>query len=227
VIVGEADDGPKALALIRTHRPDVAFLDIRMPGLTGLEVARSLDVPTQVVFVTAYDSHALEAFEANAIDYVLKPVDPVRIDKVLAKLKRSVHSNTQDSVSVLLEKLQKITGKLSEIERDTTKDLTWLQVAVGSQVRMVHINDVIYFESDTKYTRVVADDCDGLIRTSLKDLLEAVDPTTFLKTHRGIVVNRRFVRSVYRQGEVVEIELKGRAEKLKVSTANHHLFRAM
>lgn len=108
--------------------------------------------------------------------------------------------------------------------------LEWIQVAVGQQVRMVHVDDVMYFESDTKYTRVVSEDCDGLIRLTLKELTEALDaalPGRFLQTHRSTVVNRRFVRSVHRKGEVVELELKGRTERLKVSLANHHLFRAM
>ncbi|HNV58816.1 MAG TPA: LytTR family DNA-binding domain-containing protein, partial [Rhodoferax sp.] len=105
--------------------------------------------------------------------------------------------------------------------------MEWLQVAVGTQIRMLHVSDVIYFESDTKYTRVVAEDCDGLIRISLKELLESLDSSTFLQTHRSSLVNRRFVHSVHRKGEVVEIELKGRPERLKVSIANHHIFKAM
>ena len=221
-ILAEAGDGPSALLKIEALRPDVAFLDIRMPGLTGLEVARALTVSTHVVFVTAFDSHALEAFEANALDYVLKPADPVRMAKVIAKIKRSCELGPPSSMAELIQVLERMAPPLISATR-----IDWLQVAVGAQIRMVHVNDVIYFESDTKYTRVVAEDFDGLIRTSLKELLLSLDCSIFQQTHRATIVNRKFIRSVNRNGELVEIELKGRQERLKISTANHHAFRAM
>lgn len=228
LIVAEAIDGPTALQDVETYSPDVVFLDIRMPGLSGLDVARSITVPTKVVFVTAFDSHAVEAFEANAVDYVLKPVDPARMAKVIAKIKKNLNEGSPAPLNELLAALDRIGLSTSAVTR-TLADvrIEWLQVAVGSQVRMLHVNDVIYFESDTKYTRVVAEDCDGLIRASLKELLESIDSSDFLQTHRSTVVNRRFIRSVHRRSEVVEIELKGRSERIKVSTANHHLFKAM
>ena len=216
-IVGEAEDGFAALALVDEFKPDFAFLDIRMPGLTGLQVAQAKTAPTRVVFVTAFDSHAVEAFEVHALDYVLKPVEAVRLARVVARLK---------TLGAPAPDLARLADTLARSGVAQPR-LQWLQVAVGQQVRMVHVDDVFYFESDLKYTRVVADDVDGIIRVSLKQLGDQLDPGLFLQTHRGTVVNRRFIRAVHRQGETMELELKGMDVRLKVSQPNHHLFRAM
>lgn len=228
-IAGESGDGPSALLQIEQLRPDVAFLDIRMPGLTGLQVARAVTVPTRIVFVTAFDAHAVEAFEANAVDYVLKPLDLARLAKVVAKLRQSVDQPSGLSLSQLTDALARlgVQAPAAPLTVPAASRLEWLQVAVGQQIHMIHVEDVRYFESDTKYTRVVAEGTDGLIRTSLKDLLDQLDPGQFLQTHRSTLVNRRFIRVVHRRGEVVELELRGMAGRLKVSTANHHLFKAM
>ena len=216
-IVGEAEDGFAALSLVDELKPDFAFLDIRMPGLTGLQVAQAKTAPTRVVFVTAFDSHAVEAFEVHALDYVLKPVDALRLARVVARLK-TLGAPAPD-LARLADTFARLGGAPARLQ--------WLQVAVGQQVRMLHVDDVFYFESDLKYTRVVADDVDGIIRISLKQLGDQLDPGLFLQTHRGTVVNRRFIRAVHRQGETMELELKGMDVRLKVSQPNHHLFRAM
>lgn len=231
-ILAEAEDGPSALTQIETLRPQVCFLDIRMPGMTGLDVARAVTVPTHVVFVTAYDAHAIEAFEANAVDYVLKPLEPARLARTTAKLRRRLAEEQPASVDQLLAALTRLgvaaPGSAgAPAVSPGAGSLEWLQVAVGQQIRMVHLSEVMFFQSDTKYTRVVTADCDGLIRLSLKELMDSVPADTFLQTHRSTVVNRRYIRGVHRSGEQLEIELKGRQERLKVSTANHHLFRAM
>jgi DNA-binding LytR/AlgR family response regulator len=229
-IIGEAEDGPSSLIKIESLRPDIAFLDIRMPGLTGLQVARSITVPTQVVFVTAYDNHAVEAFEANAVDYVVKPVDPARLAKVVSKLRKTAEAGNPTSMTHLLAALQQMGIALPgtpETAQSAAKRLDWLQVAVGNQIRMVNVQDVHFFESDSKYTRVVSDGCDGLIRTSLKELSEQLGSDDFLQTHRSTLVNRRFIRAVHRRGELMELEMVDQKDRLKVSTANHHLFRAM
>lgn len=234
-VLAEAEDGPTALLKVESLRPDIAFLDIRMPGMTGLEVARAKTTPARVVFVTAYSDHALEAFEADAVDYIVKPVDPVRLVKVIAKLRRQLEEGDPGATERLLSTLSRL-GVAPGAPRaesgvpEQGRRLEWLQVAVGAQgnqVRMVHVNDVVYFESDTKYTRVVAQDCEGLVRLTLKEVLEHADPRVFTQTHRSTVVNRRFIHAVHRNGEAVDIELKNRAERLRVSTANHHRFRAM
>ncbi len=222
-IVQECEDGLSALQAIQRLQPQLAFLDIRMPGLTGLQVAQSLQgALTRVAFVTAFDAHAIEAFEAQALDYVLKPVELPRLAKTVARLRQALAEQAApQQLAQALKNLQ----QQQPAPRPAAGD--WLQVAVGSQVRLVHVDDVQFFESDSKYTRVVADDCDGLIRLSLKELLERLDPQLFLQTHRSVVVNRRHVRGVHRRGEALELEIKGREERLKVSTQHHHLFKAM
>ncbi|KIF81881.1 LytR/AlgR family response regulator transcription factor [Noviherbaspirillum autotrophicum] len=233
-IIGEAEDGPTALTLIVTRRPQIAFLDIRMPGLTGLQVAHAITVPCNVVFVTAYDAHALDAFDANAVDYVLKPVDPVRLARVAAKLKKSTTDNALADMGQLAAALSRLGVPVQNAgpgpepaHADGGATLEWLQVAVGQQIRMLHIDDVVYFESDTKYTKVVALDFEGLIRLSLKQLTEQLNADSYLQIHRGTLVNRRFIQVIHRNGEALDVEMKGRPERLKVSQPNHHLFRAM
>jgi DNA-binding LytR/AlgR family response regulator len=230
-VVAEAEDGPSALSQIETLRPDVAFLDIRMPGLTGLQVARSLTVPTNVVFVTAYDNHALEAFDANAVDYVVKPLEIERLAKLVARLKRLTAAGSAPGMDALMNALHSMgvstSGDTQLAATTDIKKLDWLQVAVGTQIRMVNVQDVYFFESDKKYTRVVAAGCDGVIRTSLKELTAQIASDDFIQTHRSTLVNRRFIHAVHRNEELVELEMKGEKTRLKVSTANHHLFRAM
>ena len=217
-IVAQSQDGPQALRDITKHKPSIAFLDIRMPGLTGLQVAQLVPATTKIVFVTAYDSHALEAFEANAVDYVLKPIDPVRLAKVVTKLRTaSSHSGNAAQVAAM-EQLSARAPK--------TEPIQWLHVSVGTKVVMVHIDDVFFFESDTKYTRVVGKDCDGLIRTSIKELKEQL-PDPFVQIHRSAVVNLHFVKAVHRIDDNVELEIRGYPAHLKVSEANRHLFKAM
>ncbi|GAA4021654.1 LytTR family DNA-binding domain-containing protein [Actimicrobium antarcticum] len=231
-IVGEAADGPAALSLIERCRPALAFLDIRMPGLTGLKVAQAMTAQTRVVFVTAYEAHAVSAFEVNAIDFVLKPVDPARLARVVTKLRNATLPMTADPAALHAAfAALGLAGPIADTSASnalaSAARLSWLQVGVGHEVRMVHINDVIFFESDTKYTRVVAADCDGLIRLSLRQLLDQIDAMTFLQTHRSTVVNRRFIKAVHRQNDLMEIVLRGHPARLKVSLPNHHFFRAM
>ncbi|WP_298925221.1 LytTR family DNA-binding domain-containing protein [uncultured Ramlibacter sp.] len=220
-IVSEAEDGPGALRAIEALQPDIAFLDIQMPGLTGLQVAQSISTRSCVVFVTAHDAHALEAFEANAVDYVLKPLDTVRVAKLVTKLQRSLETMPAVSLAQVMAALQR------EQPPAQASGPEWLQVGQGTQVRMVHVDDVMFFKSDNKYTRVVAGDCDGVIRLSLKDLLDGLDGRVFVQISRSAVVNRRFIRAVRRVDDAMELEIKGQSEKLPVSAPNHHLFRAM
>lgn len=218
-IVAEAADGPEALRALTAHKPSFAFLDIRMPGLTGLQVAQLVEGRTRVVFVTAYDNHALEAFEASAVDYVLKPLDAARLAKVVTKLQALGDTAPASQLEAL-----KALSAASETPEGAC--LEWLHVSTGQQVRLTHVDDVMFFESDTKYTRVVAGDVDGLIRTSLKELLDQL-PASFVQVHRSAVVNRHFVRAVHRIDDNMELEIKGSRSRLKVSEANRHLFKAM
>ncbi|HJV76666.1 MAG TPA: LytTR family DNA-binding domain-containing protein [Noviherbaspirillum sp.] len=233
-IIGEAEDGPSALTLIETRRPQVAFLDIRMPGLTGLQVAHAITVPCNVVFVTAYDAHARDAFKANAVDYVVKPLDPVELARITAKLKKATTDNTLADMRQLAAALSRLgapdqpsVAEARPAPADGAARLEWLQIDAGTQIRMVHVDDVVYFESDTKLTRVVTQDCEGLIRLSLKQLTQQLDGERYLQIHRSTVVNRRFIKAIHHDGESMQVEMKGRPERLKVSQPNHHLFRAM
>jgi DNA-binding LytR/AlgR family response regulator len=219
-VVDEADNGVAAVSRIASRRPDVAFLDIQMPGMNGLQVAQLIEPPTQLVFVTAYDQHALAAFDTHAVDYLLKPLEPVRVARMVKRLRSQLVSPSDAQTHELVT-------RSASAALPPAPALEWLQVAVGQQIRMLHLDDVHYFESDCKYTRVVGEDCDGLIRLSLKELLASVDAHVFLQVHRSTVVNRRMVRAVHRKGEHMELEMRGRAERLKVSEANQHLFKAM
>lgn len=221
-VVAQAEDGPQALRALSEHRPDFAFLDIRMPGLTGLQVAEIQGGTAQVVFVTAYDQHAVEAFERDAVDYVLKPLNATRLARTVTKLQqRWVAPGSNPSAAIS-------TAAPAEIEKaqQPQPPMEWLQVSTGTTIRLVHIDDVMFFESDTKYTRVVGLDCDGLMRTPLKELLPQL-PTAFLQVHRSAIVNRRHVRSVVRVDDNMELEIKGHTQRLRVSEAHRHLFRAM
>jgi DNA-binding LytR/AlgR family response regulator len=203
-VVATACDGPQAFQAIQTHRPTLAFLDIRMPGMSGLQVAEAVGEQTTVVLVTAYDQHALTAFEKGVADYVLKPVELPRLAKVVLRLKERVAA-----APVAAAPLQ------------------WIKASVGAQVRLIHVDDVVYFESDAKYTRVVTADAEALIRVPLRQLIEQLDAQWFWQVHRSSVVNLRHVASVQRVDENMDVILKGRPERIKVSLAYQGLFKQM
>lgn len=216
--VMEAEDGLSALRLLATERPDVAFLDIRMPGMSGLELAASHAGSCHIVFVTAYDEHAIAAFESGVIDYVLKPVEPARLVKVVERLRARLGTPPL-AVADLLKALTP--------QRDTNR-LQWVQASAGNQVRFLHLDEIVYFQSDAKYTRVVTADGDAHIRVPIKDLVEQLDPGAFWQTHRGTIVNTRFLQGVLRSGDgTMHVVLRGRSERLPVSQAFQHLFRQM
>lgn len=219
-IVAEAADGDEALALFDAHLPRIAFLDIRMPGRTGLEVAAAIGGDCHVVFTTAYDQYAIAAFDAGAVDYLLKPVEADRLAQAVERLKRKLAAPPAD-LSALIEALR---GRLPRQPRR----LKWIKAATGRQLRLIAIDDVLYFQSDSKYTRVVLAQGDALIRTPLKDLLEELDPDRFWQIHRGTVVNLHHVSGVLREdAERQFVLLKQRPEKLAVSRQFTHLFKQM
>ncbi len=218
-IVGEAANGDEALALAEERRPDIAFLDIRMPSRSGLDVARKLAGRCHVVFVTAYDEYAVAAFDEGAIDYVLKPPMPERIAKVVARLKSRLALAPLDLTAVLAKLAAKDEGG---------GPLRWIRASLGSSMRMIAVDDVLYFRAEDKYTKVVTADGDALIRTPIKELYDALDPDVFWQIHRGTIVSLRAIARVDRdwRGEPV-ILLKDRAEKLAVSRTFAHRFKAM
>ena len=218
--MGEAEDGQQALALILEHEPAIAFLDIRMPGLTGLDVAAEIGSRCHVVFITAYDQYAVQAFEAGAADYLLKPVETERLKAMAERMARKLASPPID-LSALVSQLR------STLKGDAGR-MKWVKAAVGKQVKLIPVSDVVYFQSDTKYTRVVLASGEALIRTPLKDLLAELDPEKFWQVHRGTIVNLDAVTGVLREdAERQFILLKNRQERLPISRQFTHLFKQM
>jgi DNA-binding LytR/AlgR family response regulator len=220
-IVAEAADGDDAVALCAHHRPDVAFLDIRMPGRTGLDAALDIGNQARVVFVTAYEQHALAAFEAGAVDYLLKPIDPERLAQTVDRIRRNLRQ-PPEALEGLLADLRRT------IKPVDARYMRWIKAGVGRELRLLSIDDVIYFQSDTKYTRVVLAQSEALIRTPLKELMTELDPEKFWQIHRGTLVNVAAIASVSRDGlEKQSVHLRGRPENLAVSRQFFHLFRQM
>ena len=218
-IVAEAGNGEEALALARELRPEIAFLDIRMPVRSGLDVARELAGRCHVVFVTAYDDYAVAAFDEGAVDYVLKPPMPERIAQVVARLKTRLALAPLD-LTALLAKLA--------ARADGPAPLKWIRASLGASMKLIAIDDVLYFRAEDKYTKVVTADGEALIRKPIKELYEELDPDAFWQVHRGTIVNLRAIARVDRdwRGEPV-IVLKDREEKLAVSRTFAHRFKAM
>ncbi len=204
-IVAETGDGAATLVALREHAPDVAFLDINMPKATGLDVARMRPPGTAIVFLTAYGQHALDAFDVGAVDYLVKPLNRGR----------------------LLETIERLRGRLAEpaapvaqpavAPAQAPRYLSWIQASVGSMVRVITVDEVIFFQSDAKYTKVATSQVEALIRVPVKDLAAQLDPEEFIQISRGAIVNRRRIEAIYRREGQVEIRLKGRPEVLQVS----------
>ena len=219
-IVAEAEDGEQALALYEEHKPQLAFLDIRMPGMTGLEVAEAIAGGCHVVFITAYDQYALKAFEAGAVDYLLKPVETERLHAMVERVQKKLPGPPED--------LSTLVADLKASMRSGTSHMKWIKAAVGKQVKLIPVTDVVYFQSDTKYTRVVLAAGEALIRTPLKELLAELDPDKFWQVHRSTIVNLDAVAGVLREdAERQFVLLKQRQEKLPISRQFTHLFKQM
>jgi len=220
IVVAEAEDGDQALALFDEYQPQIAFLDIRMPGRTGLDVAAAIGGQCHVVFITAYDQYALKAFEAGAVDYLLKPVETDRLQAMVERIERKLASPPID--------LSALVAQLRSTMQGDAGHMKWVKAAIGKQVKLIPVAEVLYFQSDTKYTRVVLASGEALIRTPLKDLLADLDPEKFWQVHRGTIVNLDAVSGVLREdAERQFILLKNRQEKLPISRQFTHLFKQM
>ncbi len=219
-LVAAATNGVDAWDAVLEHEPDVAFLDIRMPGLTGLDVARrasQLATPPQVVFVTAFNDHALAAFDAGAIDYVLKPLDDARLQRAIDKLR--ARTTPAPAAPDLTQLLQSLLPPRATASRP-------IQASVGKEIKLIQPDEVVFFESDTRYTRVVTADQEALIRTPLKELIATLDAEVFWQVHRSVLVNSRHIASAVRVDENnMVLTLKGRSEKLPVSRQFQGLFK--
>lgn len=218
-IVARVGDGVEALTALDRYAPDVVLLDIHMPRLTGLDVARQAAHRCHVVFVTAYQEYAINAFEQGAVDYVLKPFTAGRVMITVSRLKSKLTSPPAD--------LSRVLQMLSE-KKSTTPYLQWINVSRGAAVRLITVGEILYFKADNKYTLVVTDDGESLIRKTIRELTEELDPAMFWQTHRSTVVNVHAIESVVRDiGGHPRVRLKNRAEMLPVSEQYAHRFRQM
>ncbi len=224
-VVAECEDGASALEAIAELRPEVAFLDIRMPGLTGLEVAAAAaeaSPGTRIVFVTAYDQYAVDAFERGAIDYLLKPISAERLEATVQRLQARGGSD-----AVALAKLLERMGPPPP-RADARPPLTWLTASAGRETRLVLVEDVAYFRADNKYTTVVTEEGEALLRTPIRDLLAVLDPTMFKQIHRSTIVNLKAIAGITRDDSGRgTVRLKSRPETLVVSQTFMPLFRHM
>jgi DNA-binding LytR/AlgR family response regulator len=220
-VVAECANGVDAWDAFLEHEPQVALLDIRMPGLTGIEVAQRIAGKAAVVFVTAYGDHALAAFDAGAVDYVMKPVDDARLGQAIERIKPRL----QQAVPAAPEGLQALLAQLVG-QAKKRPALEVIQAGVGKEVRMIRVDAVIYFEADARYTRVVHEDGEALIRTPLKELLAQLDETQFWQVHRSVIVNQRHIAAAVRVDEgQMHLTLRGRPDKLAVSRHFQGLFK--
>jgi DNA-binding LytR/AlgR family response regulator len=218
-VVLVAENGNDAWDGFLAFEPDVAILDIRMPGLSGLEVAGRIGGRAHVVFVTAYDQHAVEAFDAGAVDYLLKPVQAERLRRAVERLRTRLASRPAD-MEHIVRQLQAV------LPMRRPEPIKWLKASVGRQIRLIDVDDVLFFQSDTKYTRVVLQGGEALVRTPLKDLLGGLDADRFWQVHRSTVVNVAAIAAAERiDAERLQLVLRGSDEKPVVSRAFTHLFR--
>ena len=217
-IIAEAANGADALAMVDAHQPDIVFLDIRMPVKSGIDVARALEGRCHAVFVTAYDEYAVAAFDEGAVDYVLKPVSPERIAKVVARLKSRLASAPLDLSAVLARLAAREGGGF----------LKWIRASLGATMKLIDVGDVLYFQAEDKYTKVVTAAGDAHIKKPIKELFEELDPETFWQIHRATIVNLRAIARIERDWrDQPVISLRDRGEKLTVSRTFAHRFKAM
>jgi len=225
-IVAECEDGASALEALAELKPDVAFLDIRMPGLSGLEVAAAaaqVSPRTQIVFVTAYDQYAIDAFERGAIDYLLKPIAPERLAATVQRLQARSGDHDADALAALLDRLGK-----SLPRTEGREPLTWLTASAGRETRLILVDDVAYFRADNKYTTVVTAEGEALLRTPIRELLTVLDANTFKQIHRSTIVNLKAIAGIVRDDSGRgTVRLKSRPETLPVSAPFMALFRHM
>ena len=247
-IAGEARNGREAVDLVEQLRPDVVFLDVHMPGMNGVEAARLMGPDVQIVFVTAYEQYAVAAFEQGAIDYLVKPFDAERLGESLARLRRRVAERRRLEAGglgrvtgVAAEAGAAALGSLpsgdldavlaalaGELRRRAPAEsrLQWIRASVGQMIKLIPVDEVLYFRSDEKYTLVVWVGGEALIRKSIRELLDGLEPETFIQIHRSTIVNLRFVAQVIKgPNETAEVHLKGRSETLSVSRNHVHWFR--
>ncbi len=222
-VVAECEDGIAAMEAIAAHRPDISFLDIRMPGVSGLDVARAaVAAKSQVIFTTAYDEYAVRAFEAGAVDYLLKPLQPERLAQAVVRIRERLRDARDVDAGERVDALE------IALRPSGTRLIRWISAAVGDSVRMLGIDEVLYFQAQDKYVRVVTASGEAVIRTPIKDLLAGLDPDEFWQVHRGTIVRVSAIDRV-RKDELGKstLQLRGYSDALPVSAAFLHRFRGM
>jgi DNA-binding LytR/AlgR family response regulator len=230
-VVAQVRNGREALKQFEALAPDVCFLDVHMPGLSGVEAARAIGRRAHLVFVTAYDHYAVQAFAEGVLDYIVKPVESPRLAETVARLKERLHASQPATNTEAL--LQRLTEQLARLAGAAEAPLRWIRAQVGHDVRLIATDDVDYLRSDTKYTMVAwrgdgGEPAEALVRAPLKELADRLDPRQFAQVHRSVVVNLRSISHVTRgDNETADIHLKGRTEVLPVSRSYLHLFKQM
>ena len=219
-IAASVEDGAAALEALEDKPVDFMFLDIQMPEMTGVEVARHVAGRAHVVFVTAYDQYAIQAFETGAVDYVLKPVTDDRLKLTIERLKSKLSTPPEDLNAVLSRLAQQLGGKKERLQ--------WIKATLGANLRLIPVSEVLFFQSDEKYTRVVTADGEALIKTPIRELLDGLDPDVFWQIHRSTLVNVNAIAGVSRdfRGQA-HVKIKGKDESLVVSRIYSHLFKQM
>jgi len=223
-IVGEASNGNEAIAIVQSEEPDIVFLDIRMPGMDGIQAAQALAGRVHVVFVTAHDEYAISAFEHGAIDYLLKPPEPQRVALTCERLRARL-TQAPDPMNDLLAQLSQRLGAGGVKPREYMR---WVQASVGANIRMIPTSDILFFRAEDKYTRVQTERFEALIRKPIKELIDELDPDEFWQIHRSTVVRVDAVEQVSRdfRGRQI-VHVKGSQQKLEVSRTFNHLFKQM
>lgn len=231
-VVAQARNGREALDLFEAAQPDVCFLDVHMPGMSGLDAANQIGRRAHLVFVTAYDHYAVQAFAEGALDYLLKPVEPERLAETVVRLKERLRA-ARPAVNTE-ELLAQLTTQLAGLQRAAAPTpLRWIRAQVRQTLRLIPVDEVDYFRSDAKYTMVAwrneaGQPAEAVVRLALKELVTQLDPQQFVQVHRSVVVNLRSISHVARRdNDTAEIHLKGRREILPVSRSCLHLFHQM
>ena len=230
-VVAQARNGREAIRLFEAKHPDICFLDVHMPGLSGVEAAHHIGRRAHLVFVTAYDHYAVQAFAQGVLDYLVKPVETKRLAETVARLKERLQAampatNTEALLQQLTEQLTRLQGGAEPAP------LRWIRAQVGQTLRLISVDDIDYLRSDTKYTLIAwrneGEAAEALVRMPLKELAAQLDPEQFAQVHRSAVVNLRAISHVKRgDNETADIHLKGRTEVLPVSRSFLHLFKQM
>ena len=228
-VVAQARNGREAVELFEDHAPQVVFLDVHMPGLSGIDAARSMAARTQIVFVTAYEQYAVKAFERGAIDYLVKPFDEARLAETIQRLKQRLQPPAAGTAGegVVDAVLERLAGELRG-RGEGRRWLQWIKASVGTTVRLIPVEQMVFLRSDEKYTLVVWDGGEALIRKTIRELADELDPERFAQIHRSVIVNLARIAQVSRGvNETADVHLTGRNDVLPVSRSYLHLFRQM